>query len=175
MLCSRGRETENTYVAQRDTRRIQYQMKTSLVHEELWKLVHFVARNANIHYSQFEILIRDFIFTNALTRKIAASSQLLDFRHRVFALPVTEPGIPIKGISTARHTQSKPPKVIPMRKEQLPELKACGYAPGWLILVTACNAVRIFVAVAVSDIGDGGRECVLRDEDLLTMHGIAPF
>ena len=41
-----------------------------------------------------------------------------------------------------------------MGEEELPKLEASGYTPGRLVLVAPSNAVRVFVTVAVVDVGN---------------------
>jgi hypothetical protein len=62
-----------------------------------------------------------------------------------------------------------------MGKEQLPEVEAGGHSPGGAVVVAASNAVQVLVALAILYVGDGKGQVFLRDEDLLTVHAIAPL
>jgi hypothetical protein len=62
-----------------------------------------------------------------------------------------------------------------MRKEQLPELEARGDPPAGAVRIRAGDARAVLVAVAMADIRLGEGEARLRDEELLAVHGVAPF
>ena len=62
--------------------------------------------------------------------------------------------VPILWVTT-RKTQPKTPEVVSVGEEQLPELEARWHAPRRSVIITAFDAVRVFVAFAVVYIGQG--------------------